>query len=266
MFLILRLFFLAFFSLQATEQPIFLPYLSKIEQDLLPSNLEKIDRLFVINLEKRKDRLEQIKEIFLPYQVGLNRVNAVNGKNLTDEEMSLLIGHKKARLRKSEMGCLLSHLSVLWHSYQMGYQTVWIVEDDVEIKEDLKTISAHIKALEKLDPEWDIFYTDPDFSNRDNEKLKNSGRRAREDQGLYPRRFFSRRKVCNQFWKINRRWGTHSLVVSKRGVEKIIKYYLAHSIWTAIDIDMHFIPNMHQYTPLLPLVTNRPESDSDTSR
>lgn len=246
--------------------PVFVPFLSKIEDNLNPSNLEKVDRIFVINLEKRKDRLEQIYASFLPYQIGWNRVDAVNGKNLSDQEMTALLGQKKARMRKAEMGCMLSHLSILWHSYHQKYKTVWILEDDVEIKADLKKISEHIQTLDKIDPLWDIFYTDPDDSQDASENLKNSMRRARDDQGLYPTRYFFRRKIVDKFWKIQRRWGCHSLIVSRRAVEKIMNYYFTQSIWTAIDIDLHFIPNLHQYTSLVPIVTNRKGSDSDTSQ
>lgn len=244
-------------------EPVYVRYLSKIEEDR-PANFEKIDRLYVINLARRKDRLEKVKEVFLPYKIVWNRVEAVDGKNISDHDMQLLLNYKKARIRKAEIGCLLSHLSILWYSYQNKYSIIWIVEDDVEIKEDLKKVAQHLLALEKLDPEWDIFYTDPDIEDEKDEKFKNTVRRAREDQGLYPRRFFFRKKIEEQFWKINRRWGTHSLVISKRGIEKILRYYEEHRIWTAIDIDMHFIPKLNQYTPLYPLVTNREGSDSDT--
>ena len=62
------------------------------------------------------------------------------------------------------IGCALSHLSVIRNAYDAGYQTIWVLEDDIAVEQDPHRLSALIDKLDSLVGKegWDILYTDTD--------------------------------------------------------------------------------------------------------
>ena len=66
--------------------------------------------------------------------------------------------------------------------------------------------------------------------------------------------------------QIRGRFGTYSMLISKRGIKKILDYFTSRPIWTAIDIDMHYIPTIREYAPRRDIVSNLRISLSDTEK
>jgi len=128
----------------------------------------KIDKIFVINLEYRTDRKEQILN-------ELKKVNALNveifsairpqkdliskwNKNFLDPIPSWYNGDATS-YRIGALGCLLSHLTIMKKAIKENLDNILILEDDTIFLEDLtieKITNRYNKFLDKVD--YGIFY------------------------------------------------------------------------------------------------------------
>ena len=100
--------------------------------------LDKIDKCFFINLDKRKDRLEHIIKT-LPFYAQRFRAVDANGLELTPQIHSLFKNCIK-KLTKAEIACSLSHYS-LWKNLvaDENADNYLILEDDVVFKPGFQT-------------------------------------------------------------------------------------------------------------------------------
>lgn len=96
---------------------------------------------FVINLERRKDRLEQLN---LPF--GFFRIEAIDGSIFTDLPMKI----------RSHNGCRLSHIKTLEYIKKFKYESALIFEDDVVLCKDFD--NKFEKVLTELPEDWDLLY------------------------------------------------------------------------------------------------------------
>lgn len=238
-------------------------HLPSIEITQHNSGLRLIDCIYVINLNERPERWERTQSMCQKYHIYPNRVSAINGWLIPDEEQDELAHPFPRRLRGGQLGCLLSHLSILADAKQRNFDFIWVMEDDIEILEDPKVLVKMIAGLLSLDANWDIFYTDVDF---------------RDDQGGYVRsydtdfrpgenptnHYLERLNITKDIMRIGCRFGTHSMIISKKGIEKIYKYFTTRPLWTAIDIDIHYIPEIREYSSRRDIVSNLLSSPSDT--
>jgi glycosyl transferase, family 25 len=90
-----------------------------------------ISRVYVINLEHRKDRWNKINYLFKNTGLKLERWNAIYGQDLTDGQMK----EKTTSLSyyfcsASLIGCWLSHYSLWEHIVKNKLTNVLILEDD----------------------------------------------------------------------------------------------------------------------------------------
>jgi GR25 family glycosyltransferase involved in LPS biosynthesis len=165
---------------------------------VVDSHVPGVDFVYVINLDRRPDRLASALEKLRPYGINTYRFSAVDAKTLSidaleDVGVRFEEGMNEGQwvthyspdnrgsttydfLRKScygqsyfsqwmskgAIGCALSHLSVLQDALISGYETIWVLEDDFVIHEDPRTISKYIDLLDSLvgHDNWDILYTD----------------------------------------------------------------------------------------------------------
>ena len=99
---------------------------------------EFFDKVVVINLDRRTDRMEkldpQLKELGIQYK----RFSAVDGKKLDIDPI---------------VAGLRSHLQVM---KQIAGQRVLILEDDAQFVEDFN--EKFEKVMQTLPEDWDIFY------------------------------------------------------------------------------------------------------------
>lgn len=79
---------------------------------------------YVINLKRRVDRLEYLKEHFRQNGVNLYFiVDAVDGNNIENT----------TNLSNSELGCTMSHLLAIRSFYDSGHEFAMICEDDINL-------------------------------------------------------------------------------------------------------------------------------------
>lgn len=231
----------------------------------LDSGIFPIDCIYVINLEERPERWMRTAQFFKKYNISLNRVNAIDGRQISKELHDLLAFPYPRRLRGGQLGCLLSHLSVLNDAIQREYDLIWVLEDDVEILDDPRQIPKLVVDLFSIDPDWDILYTDVDFRDTTNGYIRSVDMDIRPCQKAESREFYAERiPVSDDIMQIRSRFGTYSMIISKKGAVKIFEYFTARPLWTAIDIDIHYIPEIREYSLRRDLVSNIRGSPSDT--
>ncbi|MEI8365866.1 MAG: glycosyltransferase family 10 [Parachlamydiaceae bacterium] len=243
-----------------------LKYLKTIDVANGKSGIDLIDCVYVINLDARPEKWERTNALLNDRGIHANRVSAVNGWQLTDAIKKELSGPYIVRLQGGPIGCLLSHFSVYKDAFDRGFDTIWVLEDDIEILGDVNQIPELLKKLGEIDPDWDIFYTDRDCRHDNGGYFDFVQECGRPDQHLFPSEFYCFRKdVGNGMMQIRGRYGTTSMIISRKGLEKIINYLSHVYLWTAIDCDIHFVPGINEYCSLKEIVTNLRDSvHSDT--
>lgn len=243
-------------------------YLKQLHVSNQPSGLDGIDCMYSINLDARIEKWKRVSSIFIEKGLNVNRVSGVNGYIISEDEKRELSGSYAPRLRTTQIGCLLSHLSIIHDAYKRNFDTIWVMEDDIECVDNIQQIPALLKELKTLDPQWDIFYTDTDMRYPAHSYVSSSYYfHPRPDQQLNLEEYNQPRiNISKNLMRIRHRWGTHSMIISKQGIEKIRNYFQTWYLWEPIDVDLHYIPNIREYACTHDIVTNWTESTSDTTK
>lgn len=90
--------------------------------------------VFVINLDRRGDRMEQMHKRL--GGVAYSRISAVDGRDLGPEER---MQAEQARLTPNEYACLQSHINVLKRLGEDNLQHACVLEDDVVLAADFSS-------------------------------------------------------------------------------------------------------------------------------
>lgn len=135
------------------------------------------EKIYLINLDKRKDRYEKFLKISEKYNFNFERISAFDGPLLLNENFTY--GNKKISFVKNEfykhepgnffgidnyhdryfkgcIGCLISHLEVLKLAQKNNYKSILILEDDVAFSDDFEQKIKNL--LDNFPKEWDMFY------------------------------------------------------------------------------------------------------------
>lgn len=231
-----------------------------------PSGLPGVDCIYLINLDRRPARLERMQKTLDEFDLHFQRVSAVDGQQLSKETKQALFGNYPIRLPNGAIGCLLSHLSILQDAYSREYNCIWILEDDVLVKEDPHVLAPLLKELEKQDPDWDLFYTDIDAKDGNGNYVPPLNSDFRPGQPARHISYYQEKQKLGEFFRIRQRYGTWSMFVSRSGMQKLLNYYQHVYLWGAYDIDLFYAPNLHCYTTSRDIVTQWLEGQySDTS-
>ncbi len=263
--------------------------------------IRNIDFIYMINLDQRPERLESCNQKLNPYGIYPYRFSAVNGWELSldainDVGVKLAPGmdcgvvatsylpqnnfesiHEEMRnygqtyfvhcFARGTIGIYLSHLSVLQDAYDSGYETIWVMEDDIEVIQNPRLIP---KLIERLDAivgkgNWDILFTDRDFRNRDGHYVPCVGYDSRRPN-YHPRdisQFYINNQIDDYFRRVGARFGAHSMIVRRSGMEKILNFAKTYQIYFPYDIDFVLPDGIRLFTVLNDVVANEPISSSD---
>ena len=124
------------------------------EDDNILEMNKYFDKVFVLNLDRRQDRMEKISEKLNKLEIKFERFSAVDGENLDftpkyiNKPGSGLIENKYA------LACLLSHLEIVKESKKRGYKRILIFEDDVLISKEIKVILQELRKIKY----WKLLY------------------------------------------------------------------------------------------------------------
>lgn len=114
---------------------------------------EYFDKVFLINLDKRKDRLDRCNGIFEQNNVR-NLVERFPGI-VPDPSDDIPYTKDTEKIKIPLYGCLLSHINIIKRAKAEGLKSVLVLEDDV----DFINIDYIDKSVEQLkNKEWSLFY------------------------------------------------------------------------------------------------------------
>jgi alpha(1,3/1,4) fucosyltransferase len=225
-----------------------------------------IDEAWIINLDRRQDRLDRFKKNHPDLANHLMRLSAFEGTKLTlTPRIARLFAPHDFNWKKSVMGCALSHLA-LWMQLineKPLINTYLVLEDDARLAPEWRT--AWEKAVDDghLPEDWDIVYLGGVLPpNREGfeaaavEKLNASVARVKENrmfgQGVADRYFH----FC-----------AYSYVLTRRGAQKIVDFLRARGgYWTSADHMMCNIQKVLNIYFLHPLVAGCYQDDDPVYR
>ena len=206
------------------------------------------DKVYVINLEKDKERLQSIDKQMKKNNVQYERFNAILGsKVLNDDRFTDLC---KNICTDGAKGCALSHHSIWEDALKNNYQNILICEDDAMIPDtfdrDFQNIWYHVPD------DYDILYFGSIFGSNDDSLMNKTFLKI---NGFEP-------KVVNEkILKIGGTVGLHCYMLSSKCIKKIIN----EKINDHIDADVkNWIKkyNLNAYTVNPQLVDSSQDNSS----
>lgn len=221
--------------------------------------------------------VEAIQEVGLAYQPGMVPLFATT---YPIEGGGMLMSHEYMRecgktyfghcMPKGAIGCALSHISILKDAWDSGYKTIWVMEDDIEVLKDPHMISSLIQELDRLVGEsgWDVLFTDRDYRTGIDSYLPALGAQKRPDldcslETRYCAKYTTNRQIHPHFKEVSARFGTHSMIIRRSGIEKLLDFSLSHHIYLPYDLENYLPLTLKRYSFTFDVVTNRLGALSD---
>ena len=195
--------------------------------------LDGIDEAFVINLDRRQDRLAKFRTHSFASRV--DRWPAVEGRNLKlTPAIARLFKPNDFFWKKAVMGCALSHLGLWWKlaHESPGVSNYLILEDDVKFKDGWE--KKWLAALEDVPDDYDVIYLGgilpPNREGFVKERVNDSFCRV----GL--NKVFGQKEPTRYF-----HFCAYSYILSRQGAQKVLGLLKAmDGYWTSAD---HIICN-----------------------
>lgn len=113
-------------------------------------------KTFLINLDRRPDRLEYVTKQLDELGIEFERVAAIDGKNCSVEQQRFFDHNRfilecKKKLVAGEIGCALSHRLVWQLMVEQQIPYALILEDDIKINPQLKSVLSNPEYYQKFD-------------------------------------------------------------------------------------------------------------------
>jgi GR25 family glycosyltransferase involved in LPS biosynthesis len=168
---------------------------------------------------------------------------------------------------RAPIAIVLSHLSVLQDAYDSGFNTIWVMEDDIQVVKDPHLLSTRIDQLNFLaGNRWDILFTDPDTKNSKGEYVPCLGYALRPNYTpTNPGRFAERIQMGPNFKKIGARYGAYSMIIKRSGMKKILDFIKNHQIFLPYDMDFYLPEGIVMYSVTEDIVSTLPQALSDNN-
>ncbi|MEN9343323.1 MAG: hypothetical protein RLZZ453_110 [Chlamydiota bacterium] len=278
-------------------------YFKKAENklDIHFNQMKNIDFIYTINLDRRPEKFADCERALAPYGIHPYRFSAVNGWELSLEDLNNLgvrfqqgmakdlwgtaylpegtfephheVMHVNGRtyfchcMSRGAIGIVLSHLSILQDAYDSGYETVWIMEDDIEVIQNPHILSHLIDQLDSLVSKkvrWDILFTDQDTKNQEGQYVPCLGYARRPNYTpSRPERFALSSFLKQTFKKIGARYGAYSMIVRRSGMEKLLKHFKTYGIFLPYDMEFYLPDDIVMYAVINDVVSTQPRALSD---
>lgn len=112
-------------------------------------SLDKVNKNFVISLERRKDRwfefYRKSKEACI---TEYEKWDASDGQSIKlDDEVRFLFRNDTYKIKRGVIGCAMSHYKLWKHCYENNIDNILVFEDDVFFTEKKKTIEIWNKIV-----------------------------------------------------------------------------------------------------------------------
>ncbi len=278
-----------------------LDHLKKAEGKSGNHSIRNIDFIYMINLDQRPEKYDMSIEQLHPYGIYPYRFSAVNGWEISLETVNdvgvkyshgmnsgfmatsyLLDGdfqpyHEKIQtigqtyfchcMSRGAIGCALSHISVLKDAYDSGYETIWVMEDDIEVLQDPRVVSDLVEELDKVvgENEWDILFTDRDIRGGNGEYVPCAGMANRPNfKSKNMSRFYINAPINKTFRRLGARFGATSMIIRRSGIEKLLNFFETYQLYHPYDMDYYAPEGMRMLTVLKDVIGNIPGGISDS--
>ena len=267
-------------------------------------SMRNVDFIYMINLDRRPQKYAISKEQLNHYGIQPYRFSAVNGWELSIEAIldvglkyqpgmtpllaTTFVEIEGSKLQSHEfmseygqtyfahcmplgaIGCSLSHISILQDAYEAGYETIWVMEDDIEVLDNPHKLSVLIDELDALvgPDNWDVLFTDHDYRTGINQYLAASGAQKRPDMDCsiserHSEKYTNNTQVNGHFRKVAARFGTCSMIIRRSGIIKLLEFALTRNIYLPYDLENYLPEGIQRYGLTSDLVTNMLNSLSD---
>ena len=173
------------------------------------SRKTKFDKIYYINLDRRQDRKKHVEKQIKPNFNKYIRFSAIDGKNININNIATKIISIKGKkdiesnnkifgitLTKGAIGCALSHMKIWEEISKKDYNQVLILEDDIEIKNNIKN---YHKIFKQIPNNWDIIYL---------------------GSGQYKKT----KKINKNVFKLDHAFQTIGYVINSKSAQKLLKH------------------------------------------
>ncbi|HEX2583067.1 MAG TPA: glycosyltransferase family 25 protein [Chlamydiales bacterium] len=261
--------------------------------------MRNIDFIYMINLDERPEKFKQCTDQLHPYGIYPYRFSAVNGWQLSLEAINdiglkfepgmeggflgtsfltedFMPYHEPIQTygqayfchctARGTLGIMLSHLSVLQDAYDSGYETIWVMEDDVDVLQDPTLLPDLIDRLDKKvgKENWDVLFTDQDIRDANGKHIPCYGIAKRPNfkpESLL--QYYQKKDISRDFRRIGARFGAHSMILRRSGIEKILFFIKEHQIFLPYDMDYYLPKRIRLYCLTQDIVSNQAKAISD---
>ena len=296
-----RFLFLLFIGMHLSVAGEVIDHLKRVYNKSAAYSMKNIDFIYMINLDQRPEKLRASLDQLAPYGIHPCRFSAVNGWELSEKEIedvglkftpqmeAGIMGtcyppgrnfepsHEVITncgqtyfchcMARGTIGIALSHISLLQDALDSGYETIWIMEDDIQIIRDPRTISNKIEELDRLvgKGNWDILFTDRDILDANGNYYTTywAGRRPDYLKFTQDNDYAIKTPVGIDFIRIGARSGAHSMILRRSGIKKILRFFYAHQIFFPYDMEYILPRGIQLYTVVQDIVSNLPKAPSD---
>lgn len=189
------------------------------------------DKTFCINLNRRSDRWDECIIEFNKNELDkIERFEAVDGKDLSQKPNGFLT--------QSRLALVLTNIKIIEKSIKNNYNSILILEDDVEFTSQVKNMDLYFKSL----PEnWDMLY----FGGNHNTHVGSKPPKIIND------------KVC----KLHNTYSTHCVAINKKAFDKVL--CRIKKLDHALDVIYAELQNTLNVYSFYPMVATQRVSFSD---
>jgi len=167
-----------------------------------------VDKVYVINLKKDTEKMENAKKEFENQHIVYERFDAVLGKEVKSDPR--ITSTCNTYCADGIKGCALSHKTIWENALKNSYESVAIFEDDVLFNNDFNTVLQ--LNYKDVPTDFDILYLgasldcgDKSTYNRFNEYING----------------IRNERLTDNLLKVNGCAGTYGYIVSKKGMQAI---------------------------------------------
>lgn len=107
-----------------------------------------VDQIYLINLDRRPDRLKASQDQFNHHNLTVEKVPAIDGSKLPPEHLR--------EMKPGVIGCMLSHRCIIEDAKYKGLEAVMVFEDDVELHPGFLPLLKD--SIRDLPCDWDMLY------------------------------------------------------------------------------------------------------------
>ena len=263
--------------------------------------MRNIDFIYMINLDHRPEKLKMSLDQMAPYGIFPYRFSAVNGWELSLETLNAVglqltpqmdkgliamrltqgsdfteksegmngfgLTYFAHNLTRGAIGCSLSHISILQDAFDAGYETIWVMEDDIAVVRDPRIISDLIERLDQLvgHENWDVLFTDKEAIDTNAEPSITDRSAYRPDSFFYSddNDYALNIQISPDFRKIGARFGSYSMILRRSGFKKLLGFFHSRKIFLPYDAEYIFPAGINLYTVLQDVVSTIPTAITD---